>query len=97
MPAKPAAGRRLAGAVELPVAHAADLHAWPQAAAAEEGEAWWEGPEPLHSSGQLAGAASELPQQAQQEQDAGLQRSGRRLLATPGIKPLPLPTCDFGP
>lgn len=100
VPAKPAAGRRLAGAVELPVAHAAELHTWPQAAAAEEGEAWWEGPKTLHSSRQLASAADDdtlLPQQAQQEQDAALQRSGRRLLATPGIKPLPLPTCDFGP
>ena len=100
VPAKPAAGRRLAGAVELPVAHAAELHTWPQAAAAEEGEAWWEGPKPLHSSRQLASAADDdtlLPQQVQPEQDAALQRSGRRLLATPGIKPLPLPTCDFGP
>lgn len=106
--AKPAAGRRLAGAFELPIAHAAEQPAWQPSV--EQSEAWWEGPEALQSGRRLAGmaGAGALPQhaqqeaqqaqlEAQQEQGLALQRSGRRLLLTPGIKPLVLPTCDFGP
>ena len=102
VPQKPAAGRRLAGALEL----ALEQPEWQQPA--EQLEAWWEGPDPQHSGRQLAGLAGAgmLPQQAQQEElqqeelqqeEVSLQRSGRRLMLTMGIKPLRLPTCDFGP